>query len=100
MGTIKAAITLPPLILYSSTPVNAKDSKKLLETFLKPESGFSEDISHRNSIRGIVDSLFHSREILSPDTILSNPTVDLFTSSNFVKRYILIIIFLFFFNLI
>jgi hypothetical protein len=88
MGNMKSAVTFPPLLFYSLTPISTKDSKKFLEIFFKPESGFTEEISRKNALRAIVDSLFHSREIMTPET--SEGPQDprhLFTTGNFQKRF-------------
>jgi hypothetical protein len=87
MGTLKSAISFPSLLFYSSSPISIKDSKKLLETFLKPENGFSEEISQKNSLKGILDSIFHSKEFLSPETLIQDP-FQLFSSPNFIKRFV------------
>jgi hypothetical protein len=99
MGALKSTIPFPSLLFYSSSPLSVKDAKKVLENFVKPESGFSEDISQRNVLKGILDSLFHSKEFLSPDAGVPNK-LELFSSPNFTKRFVCLLVFSLHFNLI
>lgn len=86
MNIVKSTINFPPLLLYSAAPLGAKESKKVMDTFLKPENGFSEEISKKNALRGIIDSLFHSKDLISPDSHVNDP-VQLISSPNFGKRF-------------
>jgi hypothetical protein len=91
IGNIKSSVTFPPLLFYSASPISPKDSKKFLEIFFKPENGFTEEISRKNSLRGMIDSLFHSRELLSPEDQTQQNPLHLFTTPNFMKRFPILI---------
>jgi hypothetical protein len=88
MNSLKSSVTIPPLVLFSHAGhISSKDSKKTMELYLAPESGFSEEIGERNMIRNLITTVFESREAIGAATPRGTSVSDLFGTDELRSRY-------------
>lgn len=88
LNSLKSSLAIPPLVLFShSGHVSAKESKKMLETYLAPEVGFSEEIGNRNLIRNVINTLFESREAIGATAPRGSSISDMFGTDELRSRY-------------